>query len=322
MLHGLPSSQSSWSPPAHEPPWQMSLPLHTSPSSQGPSCAACWQPLAASQVSLVQSRPSLQFRFSPPVQAPLLHNSLYVQALPSSQSMPPNFLCRHAPLLQLSWVHTLESSQSVAQSTTESALSASAVSASALSASALSASALPAVSAPSLSVASASPTWLASGPASAAASLASLSAATSVAASALSGAVSGSASAPGSTKSSSAIGSSSAGSSVAVAWPVFGVSCRQAGRLDASAKASTTGHKWQIQRDISGCRGRFSMWSLTWGRERNATRHRSRRGRHKAKGPELGQHRIGSAQNWVSTELGQHRPQQAAAGNGSTRGFK
>ncbi len=96
----LPGSQLSWvqgllslqllSIPWQFPALQPSGPVQGLPSSQGePSPMAAWPhwPLTGSQVSLVQTLPSLQ-DFSPPMQAPPPHMSHSVQALPSSQGEP------------------------------------------------------------------------------------------------------------------------------------------------------------------------------------------------------------------------------------------
>ncbi|PKN59548.1 MAG: hypothetical protein CVU56_00545, partial [Deltaproteobacteria bacterium HGW-Deltaproteobacteria-14] len=110
----LPSSQSGGAPPTQTPAAQMSSSVQGSPSSQGAVLTAVAQPLAGSQLSSVQGLPSSQCRAAPPTQTPAEQVSLVVQAEPSSQGAVLFVWTQPIPGSQLSSVHGLPSSQSVA----------------------------------------------------------------------------------------------------------------------------------------------------------------------------------------------------------------
>src|SRR5262249_46311051 len=78
--------------PVQLPAWQLSPCVHALPSSQvvPSTTAACWQPAAGSQLSVVQALPSSQFGGVPAWQpAAPAQTSAPLQALPSSQSASP-----------------------------------------------------------------------------------------------------------------------------------------------------------------------------------------------------------------------------------------
>jgi hypothetical protein len=83
VVHTLPSSQFGPAPPTQVPPEQASPVVQALPSSQAVVLFAWVQPVAGLQASSVQTLPSSQFGGGPPAQAPPLHVSLVVQALPS-----------------------------------------------------------------------------------------------------------------------------------------------------------------------------------------------------------------------------------------------
>jgi hypothetical protein len=87
----FPSSQSGGAPPTQVPSEHVSPVVQASPSSHGSVVSVCTQsPVAGSQLSSVQSLPSLQSGGAPPTQVPPEHVSPTVQASPSSQGVPSN----------------------------------------------------------------------------------------------------------------------------------------------------------------------------------------------------------------------------------------
>ncbi len=79
------SSQGVAMPGRQVPSLQASPLVQPLPSEQGAVFRVCTQPLAASQVSSVQTSVSAQSTVEPPVQTPAVQTSPVVQALPSSQ---------------------------------------------------------------------------------------------------------------------------------------------------------------------------------------------------------------------------------------------
>jgi len=112
LVQTLPSSQLSAGPALQVPSAQMSSLLQALPSLQGAVLLACVQPLAGSQLSVVQGLPSSQFTAAPAWHRPEKQVSPLVQALPSLQ-VPATALCWH-PLVPSheSAVHGFLSSQS------------------------------------------------------------------------------------------------------------------------------------------------------------------------------------------------------------------
>ena len=110
-LHAPPSAVGGW---LHLPALHTSC-VHASPSSmQAPSCGVWTQPPSASQPSSEQASPSSQPSGLPPVHAPWLHLSSWVQLLPSSHGAPLWGVCwQPPPELQASLVHASPSSQLV-----------------------------------------------------------------------------------------------------------------------------------------------------------------------------------------------------------------
>jgi hypothetical protein len=86
VVQGLPSSQFGPPLPAHEPPEHTSFVVQAFPSLQGAVLFACAHPLAGTQESFVHGFASSQFGADPPTHEPPEHASLFVHALPSSQS--------------------------------------------------------------------------------------------------------------------------------------------------------------------------------------------------------------------------------------------
>jgi hypothetical protein len=111
----LPSLQTSGVPAAHEPLWQVSLPLQTVPSAHGvPSATALVvQPKTGSQASVVHGLPSLHVGGAPAVHTPDWQVSLPLQALPSGHAVPFTTGVARQPLsgAQLSVVQPLPSLQ-------------------------------------------------------------------------------------------------------------------------------------------------------------------------------------------------------------------
>ena len=115
VLQTLPSSQLSGVPAAQAPAWQVSLPLHTLPSLHEVPfrTGALTQPATASQLSAVQTLPSLQLSAVPGVHTPFWQVSLPLQTLPSGQAIPLATGTFWQPTTgwQLSVVHTVPSLQ-------------------------------------------------------------------------------------------------------------------------------------------------------------------------------------------------------------------
>jgi hypothetical protein len=90
LVQTLLSLQLSGVPAVHTPLWQVSLPLHTFPSKHDVPFRAgvLAQPFTGSQLSVVQTLPSLQLRAVPAVHAPLWQVSLPLQTLPSLHEVP------------------------------------------------------------------------------------------------------------------------------------------------------------------------------------------------------------------------------------------
>ncbi len=84
-VQGLPSLQTFSDPALQTPPAQTSCSVHGLPSSHGAVLATDLQPSTGSQLSVVQSLPSLQSVALPPAQLPPAHASSLVQGLPSLQ---------------------------------------------------------------------------------------------------------------------------------------------------------------------------------------------------------------------------------------------
>jgi len=86
VVQTLLSSQLGGGPPVQLPPAQWSPVVHAFLSSQGLLLFTCLQPVAVSQLSVVQRLPSSQL-IGVPAQLPLTHLSPLVQALLSSQGV-------------------------------------------------------------------------------------------------------------------------------------------------------------------------------------------------------------------------------------------
>ena len=97
--------------PTHDPFTHRSIVVQTSPSLQSALLSTCTQPIPGSQLSLVHTFPSLQSSGGPGVQAPLLHRSLTVQALPSLHTFVLFTCVQPVAGLQPSVVQPLPSSQ-------------------------------------------------------------------------------------------------------------------------------------------------------------------------------------------------------------------
>ena len=113
LVHTLLSSQF-FVAPAQAPLEQVSESVQALPSLQLTVLFALTQPEDVSQLSVVHALPSTQFLAPPAAQEPLLHVSLMVQALPSSQASVLLVFTQPEPVLQLSVVQALPSSQSLA----------------------------------------------------------------------------------------------------------------------------------------------------------------------------------------------------------------
>ena len=85
LVQGLLSLQTTGLPLPHTPPPQTSPVVHGLPSLQAAVLAVAVQPLTLSQASVVQAFLSSQTVAAPPTQAPALHASAVVHALPSEQ---------------------------------------------------------------------------------------------------------------------------------------------------------------------------------------------------------------------------------------------
>ena len=82
-MQPLPSLQFGAAPPTHAPPEHVSLVVHALPSLHETVLLVCTHPVDVLHESSVQPLPSLQFGAAPPTQAPAVHVSPVVQALPS-----------------------------------------------------------------------------------------------------------------------------------------------------------------------------------------------------------------------------------------------
>ncbi len=111
-VHGLLSSHASVPAPAHVPPAQLSPVVHRSPSLHGPMDGLCWQPSAASQLSIVHGWASSQPIWLPGVHTEFAQVSPVVQTLPSSQVAVLARCTQPVLALQPSSVHGLPSLQS------------------------------------------------------------------------------------------------------------------------------------------------------------------------------------------------------------------
>jgi hypothetical protein len=117
VVHTLPSSQFGAAPEAHVPPWHVSAPLQASPSEHDVpfATAACVQPVAGLQPSVVQALPSSQFGGVPTWHVPAWHVSAPLQASPSEHDVPfATVGFWQTPALQTSLVQGLLSLQSAA----------------------------------------------------------------------------------------------------------------------------------------------------------------------------------------------------------------
>jgi hypothetical protein len=113
-VHGLPSSHLTAAPGAHFSSAHWSPLVQASPSLQGALLALWTQPLLASQLSVLQGLLSSHSPAAPGTQAPPLHASPVVQALPSLQVASPGRAVQPVLLSQLSMVQGLLSSHAVA----------------------------------------------------------------------------------------------------------------------------------------------------------------------------------------------------------------
>src|SRR2546427_613246 len=97
VVHGFPSSQLSAVPEVHTPDRHVSAPSQTLPSLHGvPFTTGTFrQPVAGSQLSVVQALLSLQPRGVPPVHTPAWQVSTPLQRSPSGQGVPfASAVCR------------------------------------------------------------------------------------------------------------------------------------------------------------------------------------------------------------------------------------
>jgi hypothetical protein len=110
-VHGLLSLQTTGAPAWQVPPPQASPAVQALPSSQDAVLLVNTQPVAGSQVSVVQTLSSLQTTGAPAWHVPPLQTSPVVQAFPSSQAAV--LLVKTQPVdgLHVSVVHTLLSLQ-------------------------------------------------------------------------------------------------------------------------------------------------------------------------------------------------------------------
>ncbi len=117
VVQGLPSSQVVNDAGTQAPFWQPSPRLQALPSSQSkPSGLATHLPLLMSQLAVVQGSLPEQTLLAPGAQAPVLHVSLKVQALPSLQGAPSATATTAQPPVfrsQASLVQILPSSQTL-----------------------------------------------------------------------------------------------------------------------------------------------------------------------------------------------------------------
>ena len=109
LVQMLLSSQVLASPGAHWPLLQMSPTVHRLPSVHVPLVVAFTQPVAGSQLSAVHGLPSLHTSAAPAMQAPDLHASPRVHALPSEQPASVGWNTQPLSGSQKSMVHALSS---------------------------------------------------------------------------------------------------------------------------------------------------------------------------------------------------------------------
>jgi hypothetical protein len=117
VVQALPSSQLSGVPAEQSPAWHVSAPLQVSPSEHDVpfATAACVQPVAGLQPSVVQTLPSSQFGGVPAWHVPAWHVSAPLQASPSEHDVPfATVGFWQTPALQTSLVQGLLSLQSAA----------------------------------------------------------------------------------------------------------------------------------------------------------------------------------------------------------------
>jgi hypothetical protein len=115
VVQGLPSLQTSAEPAVQVPAWQVSVPLQRLVSAQEVPLVTfvCVQPVAGTQLSVVQTLLSLQLGGVPAVHVPLWHVSAPLQAFPSEHAVPfATTAFEQTPALQVSVVHGLPSLQS------------------------------------------------------------------------------------------------------------------------------------------------------------------------------------------------------------------
>ena len=110
-MQGLPSSQGVDLPGLHRPPTQVSAPVQALPSSQDAELATKTQPLSGSQLSSVQTLPSLQTLAGPGKHTPPPQKSPSVHWLASEQGNALAVFWHPFIASQLSVVHGLLSSQ-------------------------------------------------------------------------------------------------------------------------------------------------------------------------------------------------------------------
>ena len=113
-MHTLLSLQTSAGPPTQALPLHVSLVVHALPSLQGAVLLTNTQPVVVLQLSFVHPLLSLQTSAGPPTQAPPLHASLVVHALPSLQGAVLLTKTHPVEVLQPSLVHSLLSLQTSA----------------------------------------------------------------------------------------------------------------------------------------------------------------------------------------------------------------
>ena len=109
-VQALPSPQSGAGPPTQVPPLHASPAVQAFPSLHVAVLLTCVQPVAGLQESFVHVLPSLQLGGAPPTQAPPLHVSDVVHALPSLQGAALFVWVQPVAGLQPSSVHPLPSS--------------------------------------------------------------------------------------------------------------------------------------------------------------------------------------------------------------------
>ena len=113
LVQTLPSTQPNAAPALQTLAAQTSLMVHALPSLHGDELALWTQPALPSQLSSVQTLPSLQFGDAPPLQLPWPQVSEVVQALPSLQGCVLGLWLQPLALSHPSFVHGLLSSQAI-----------------------------------------------------------------------------------------------------------------------------------------------------------------------------------------------------------------